>query len=53
MQTFQQGTLTLTKLRGGGAQTIVVQHVQVNDGGQAVIAGQASGGSGKGGEGGN
>ena len=53
MQTFQQGTLTLTKLRGGGAQTIVVQHVQVNDGGQAVIAGQARGASGKGGERGN
>jgi hypothetical protein len=45
MQTFQQGALALTKIRGGGAQTIVVQHVQVNDGGQAVIAGQAGGAS--------
>jgi hypothetical protein len=53
MQTYQQGALALTKIRGGGAQTIVVQHVQVNDGGQAVIAGQAGGASGKGGEGGN
>jgi hypothetical protein len=53
MQTYQQGALALTKIRGGGAQTIVVQHVQVNDGGQAVIAGQARGASGKGGEGGN
>lgn len=53
MQTYQQGALALTKIRGGGAQTIVVQHVQVNDGGQAVIAGQARGASGKGREGGN
>jgi len=51
MQTYQQGALALTKIRGGGAQTIVVQHVQVNDGGQAVIAGQARGISGKDGEG--
>jgi len=50
MQTYQQGALALTKLRGGGAQTIVVQHVQVNDGGQAVIAGQARGASGNGNE---
>ena len=50
MQTYQQGALALTKIRGGGAQTIVVQHVQVNDGGQAVIAGQARGASGNGNE---
>jgi hypothetical protein len=53
MQTYQQGALALTKIRGGGSQTIVVQHVQVNDGGQAVIAGQARGQSGKGAETGN
>lgn len=53
MQTYQQGALALTKIRGGGAQTIVVQHVQVNDGGQAVIAGQAPGASRKAGEDGN
>jgi hypothetical protein len=53
MQTYQQGALALTKIRGGGAQTIVVQHVQVNDGGQAVIAGQARGASGNGCEDGN
>lgn len=53
MHTYQQGALTLTKIRGGGSQTIVVQHVQVNDGGQAVIAGQARGRSAKRGEGAN
>jgi hypothetical protein len=52
MQTYQQGAVALTKIRGGGAQTIVLQHVQVNDG-QAVIAGQARGASGNGGEDGN
>jgi len=53
MQTFQQGAVAFTKMRGGGAQTIVVQHVQVNEGGQAVIAGQARGASDKGDEDGN
>ena len=53
MQTYQQAMLTLAKARSGGSQTIVVQHVQVNDGGQAVIAGQARGASGNGGEDGN
>jgi hypothetical protein len=39
MEMYQQGLLTLQKLRTGGKQTVVVQHVQVADGGQAVIAG--------------
>jgi tetratricopeptide (TPR) repeat protein len=39
MQIYQEGLLTLQKLRTGGKQTVVVQHVQVSDGGQAVIAG--------------
>jgi hypothetical protein len=39
MQIFQEGLLVLQKLRTGGKQTVVVQHVQVSDGGQAVIAG--------------
>lgn len=38
MQVFQEGLLTLQKLKMGGKQTVVVQHVQVSDGGQAVIA---------------
>ena len=40
MQVFQEGMLTLKKSRTGGEQKIVVQHVQVSDGGQAVIAAQ-------------
>ena len=40
MQVYQDGLLALKKFRTGGQQKIVVQHVQVSDGGQAVIAGQ-------------
>ncbi len=32
--------LTLQKIRSGGQQTVVVQHVNVGDGGQAMVAGQ-------------
>jgi hypothetical protein len=39
MQVYQEGLLALQKLRSGGKQTVVVQHVQVSEGGQAVIAG--------------
>ena len=39
MQVYQEGLLTLQRIRTGGKQTVVVQHVQVSDGGQAVIAG--------------
>ena len=45
--TFQDGALTLQKLRTGGQQTVVVQHVNVRKGGQAVVAGQVGGGSGR------
>ena len=34
--TYQQGLLTLRKLKVGGHQRISVQHVHVNDGGQAI-----------------
>jgi hypothetical protein len=37
---YQSGVLTLQKLRTGGRQTMVVQHVNVNDGGQALVAGE-------------
>jgi hypothetical protein len=40
MLAFQQGLVTLDRLRAGGKQTILVQHVQVNEGGQAVVAGK-------------
>ena len=36
----QTGMLALQKLHTGGKQTVVVQHVQVSQGGQAVIAGE-------------
>jgi hypothetical protein len=42
MQTFQQGMLTLQRVRSNGKQTVVVQHqyvTKVEGGGQAVIAG--------------
>lgn len=44
MQVFQEGLLTLQKIRTGGKQTVVVQHVQVSEGGQAVIAGSMASG---------
>jgi hypothetical protein len=43
MHTYQQALFVLAKVRNGGKQMVFVQHVQVNDGGQAVIAGQAGG----------
>jgi hypothetical protein len=39
MSAFQDGMLALAKYRSGGRQTVVVQHVDVRDGGQAVVAG--------------
>jgi hypothetical protein len=44
MQAYQEAFLTLQKIRAGGKQTFVVQHVQVSDGRQAVIAGSVKGG---------
>jgi hypothetical protein len=40
MECFQHGMLTLQKIRSGGQQTVVVQHVNVGDGGRAMVAGQ-------------
>lgn len=37
---FQDGLLALQKLRSCGSQRIVVQHVTVSDGGQAVVTGE-------------
>ena len=39
MDAYQRGLLTLDRLRTGGRQTVVVQHVTVADGGQAMVAG--------------
>lgn len=46
MHVFQEGLLVLQKIRTGGKQTVVVQHVQVSEGGQAVIAGNVKSGKG-------
>ena len=48
MDAFQKGTLALHKLRTGGTQTVTVQHVNVSDGGQAVVTGGFSSGGGDG-----
>jgi hypothetical protein len=45
MLVYQQGLVTLDRLRAGGKQTIIVQHVQVNEGGQAVVAGKVKPGT--------
>jgi hypothetical protein len=36
MQIFQDGLLTLQKLKSGGRQTMIVQHLQVSEGGNAI-----------------
>ena len=50
MDSYQSALLTLQKIRTGGKQIVVVQHVQVSDGGQAVIAGSMKTGGHGGGE---
>ena len=39
MDVYQKGVLALSKVRTGGQQTVTVQHVNVTDGGQAVVTG--------------
>jgi hypothetical protein len=39
LECSQRGALTLDRLRNGGRQTVTVQHVTVQEGGQAVVAG--------------
>jgi len=46
LSSFNEGALALQKLRTGGKQTVVVQHVHVSEGGQAVIAGDMTTGGG-------
>jgi hypothetical protein len=43
MQVCQEALLTIHRIRAGGKQTVVVQHVQVSGGGNAVVAGNVSG----------
>lgn len=45
MTTFQQGMATFQKLRTGGNQTVTVQHVHIESGGQAVIGSVQGGGA--------
>jgi predicted component of type VI protein secretion system len=45
MQVYQEALLALHKIRRGGKQVVVVQHVEVSGGGQAVIAGNMKGGT--------
>lgn len=48
MQVYQEALLTLQKIRSGGKQTVVVQHVHVTEGGQALVAGNMESGKGRG-----
>jgi hypothetical protein len=41
MLVVQQGVLTLQKLKTGGTQNVVVQHVYVESGGQAIVGVQS------------
>lgn len=49
METYQAGCLALLKLKNRGRQRVLVQHVSVGAGGQAVVAGRVDRGSRKGG----
>jgi len=54
MDVYQAACLTLQKLKTRGTQRVIVQHqqlVNVEQGGQAVVAGPLRGGSRKGGDG--
>jgi hypothetical protein len=44
MGAFQQGAFTMQKLKSGGRQVVTVQQVTVEDGGQAIVAGQMKAG---------
>lgn len=44
METFQKGALALQRLRNGGNQQILVQHVNVGQGGQAIVGNVQAGG---------
>jgi hypothetical protein len=45
MKAYQEGLLVLGRMRTGGRQVVTVQHVQVSDGGQAIVAGAVNGSS--------
>jgi hypothetical protein len=43
MQVCQEALLTIHRIRAGGRQTVLVQHVQVSGGGNALVAGNVNG----------
>ncbi len=45
MEATARAALTLDRLRNGNRQTVVVQHVAVADGGQAVVAAAVAAGA--------
>lgn len=47
MATFQQGVKTIHQLRTGGQQKMTVEHVNVNEGGQAIVGSVTKEGGGK------
>lgn len=47
METYQKGLLTLDRIRSKGEQRIVVQYVNVKDGGQAIIGNVSREGGGR------
>lgn len=47
MNTYQQALHTLHKMRTGGRQVVTVQHLNISDGGQAMVAGNVNTGGGK------
>ncbi len=51
MDVYQTGLLTLLKLKTNGQQRVVVQYVNVQEGGKAVVAGNVGGSRRKGGGG--
>ena len=46
-RTFAMQMEALKRYRTGGQQTVVVQHVTVSDGGQAIVGGTVTAGGGK------
>jgi len=44
MDTFQRGLATLTKIRTGGQQKMIVEHIHINEGGQAIVGNVNPGG---------
>ena len=45
MDTYQRHLTALAKIRGGGQQVVTVHHVNVNEGGQAIVGNVGAGGS--------